>query len=171
MFVIHTRPKHFALVTGLLIALLFFARSWMPAAEQSGQRFTDTGPSEHLVLPPPFATRSVANPPNIVEWPSGKKPVAPATRSSWVTLLLVGLAVLFGFEIVSQVLRSSDGGFLYGLGQTIRVVVKTAWVALMMVGFGSFVLTRLGSRTMPAQAWSFQSSPGAPPPPPSTPSA
>ncbi|MGE5817697.1 MAG: PQQ-dependent sugar dehydrogenase [Deltaproteobacteria bacterium] len=77
MFVIHTRPKHFALVTGLLIALLFFAGSWMPAAEQSGQRFTDTGPSEHLVLPPPFATRSVANPPNIVEWPSGKKPVAP----------------------------------------------------------------------------------------------
>lgn len=37
----------------------------------------ETGPAEQLKLPPPYATRSVANPPSIVPWPKGKMPVAP----------------------------------------------------------------------------------------------
>jgi glucose/arabinose dehydrogenase len=57
----------------VLIALILFYTSCAGAAE-----IQESGPSEHLVLPQPFATRSVANPPNIVEWPNGKKPVAPA---------------------------------------------------------------------------------------------
>lgn len=93
------------------------------------------------------------------------------TRSSWVTSLLVGLAVFFAVGVLAELLRSSGGGFLYGLGQTIRVIQKTAWAALMMVGFGSFMLTRLGSRTMVAQPWTYPPSGAATPPPPPNPGA
>jgi len=48
------------------------------AAEQTNRRAVETGPSEQLVLPPPYATRAVANPPTIVPWPKGKTPIAPA---------------------------------------------------------------------------------------------
>ena len=48
------------------------------AAEQTNKRVVETGPSEQLALPPPYATRAVAKPPTIVPWPKGKTPVAPA---------------------------------------------------------------------------------------------
>ena len=55
----------------LLWSLLF-------AAEQTNRHVVESGPAEQLVLPPPNATRAVANPPTIVLWPNGKTPTAPA---------------------------------------------------------------------------------------------
>ena len=61
----------------------FFAASLFPisfspscAAEQN--RVIESGPAEQLVLPPPYATRGVANPSRVVPWPKGKLPSAPA---------------------------------------------------------------------------------------------
>ena len=48
------------------------------AAEPAARQIIETGPSEQLVLPPPNATRAVANPPTVILWPKGKTPVAPA---------------------------------------------------------------------------------------------
>jgi glucose/arabinose dehydrogenase len=56
----------------LLILIILLTASWTAAAE-----IRESGPSDNLVLPQPFATRSVANPPTIIEWPSVKTPVAP----------------------------------------------------------------------------------------------
>jgi glucose/arabinose dehydrogenase len=36
----------------------------------------ETGPAEQLVLPPPYATKAVANPSVTIAWPDGKTPVA-----------------------------------------------------------------------------------------------
>ena len=90
MFEFHTSARHrssigrLAEFRALLILIILLNTSWTGAAE-----IRETGPSEHLVLPAPFATRSVANPPNIIEWPNGKKPVAPAGFE--VTLFAAGL--------------------------------------------------------------------------------
>jgi glucose/arabinose dehydrogenase len=48
------------------------------AAEQTNRHAVETGPAEQVVLPPPYATRAVANPSTIVPWPKGKIPIAPA---------------------------------------------------------------------------------------------
>ena len=71
----------FALPSTLLRAC--FAASLIPisfslcvAADSS--RVVETGPAEQLVLPPPYATRGVANPSRVVAWPNGKIPTAPA---------------------------------------------------------------------------------------------
>lgn len=48
------------------------------AAEKAEPRAVESGPTEQLKLPPPYATRAVANPPTIAPWPKGKTPVAPA---------------------------------------------------------------------------------------------
>jgi glucose/arabinose dehydrogenase len=60
-----------------------FAASLIPvftcasiAAEQS--RVIETGPAENLVLPPPYATRGVANPSRVAAWPKGTMPTVPA---------------------------------------------------------------------------------------------
>lgn len=45
---------------------------------ESAETFVDSGPSDKLVLPAPFATPSVANPPRTLGWPQGKSPSAPA---------------------------------------------------------------------------------------------
>lgn len=78
MFRFYTSARHrssikLAECCTLLIVLVLFNTSWSQAAE-----IREAGPSEQLVLPQPFGTRSIANPPNIIEWPNGKKPVAPA---------------------------------------------------------------------------------------------
>ena len=57
----------------LLALVILITASWTSAAE-----IRESGPSENLVLPQPFATRSVANPPTVIEWPNGREPVAPA---------------------------------------------------------------------------------------------
>jgi glucose/arabinose dehydrogenase len=59
-------------------ALFVASCSALFAAEQTNRRAVETGPSEQVVLPPPYATRAVANPSTIVPWPKGKIPIAPA---------------------------------------------------------------------------------------------
>src|SRR6266508_2363304 len=68
----------------LFVTLAFFAArfflfslSSLCAAEPTDRRVVETGPSEQVVLPPPYATRAAANPPAIVPWPKGKSPIAP----------------------------------------------------------------------------------------------
>ena len=64
--------------SALAVALLLVFASCTEGAERSAGRVIESGPAEGLILPAPFATRSVANPPSLIEWPPGKKPVAPA---------------------------------------------------------------------------------------------
>jgi glucose/arabinose dehydrogenase len=61
----------------LVISLLLFSLS-TPAAEQANPRVVETGPSDKLILPPPNATRAVANPASVIPWPKEKTPTAPA---------------------------------------------------------------------------------------------
>ena len=61
----------------LVISLLLFSSS-SPAAEQANPRVVETGPSDKLILPPPNATRAVANPASVIPWPKDKTPTAPA---------------------------------------------------------------------------------------------
>ena len=65
----------FTFVTFVLFVVSF---SSLFAAEQTNRPAVETGPSEQVVLPPPYATRAVANPSTIVPWPKGKTPIAPA---------------------------------------------------------------------------------------------
>jgi len=65
------------------LSFAFFAASLLPisvaatiAAEPT--RVIETGPSEQIVLPPPYATRGVANPSRVIPWPKGKMPTVPA---------------------------------------------------------------------------------------------
>ena len=61
----------------LVISLLLFSLSSL-AAEQANPRVVETGPSDKLILPPPNATRAVANPASVIPWPKEKTPTAPA---------------------------------------------------------------------------------------------
>ena len=58
-----------------VVNLLPIAPSHCIAAEPG--RIIESGPAEQLVLPPPYATRGVANPSRVVAWPQGKLPAAP----------------------------------------------------------------------------------------------
>src|SRR3989304_7627809 len=62
---------------GILLSFAVLLHSVTHAAENSVRRVVETGPSENLVLPPPNATRSVANTSTLIPWPAGKTPVAP----------------------------------------------------------------------------------------------
>jgi glucose/arabinose dehydrogenase len=62
---------------GILLSFALLLHSVTHAAEKAGGRVVETGPSENLVLPPPNATRSVANASTLIGWPNGKSPVAP----------------------------------------------------------------------------------------------
>jgi glucose/arabinose dehydrogenase len=70
-----TASNSVSFVLFVIISLL-----WSPlfAAEQTNRRVIETGPSDQLVLPPPYATRATANPSTIVPWPKGRTPTAPA---------------------------------------------------------------------------------------------
>ena len=66
------------------LSFAFFAASLLPisvaatiAAEPT--HVIETGPSEQIVLPPPYATRGVANPSRVIPWPKGKMPTVPAS--------------------------------------------------------------------------------------------
>jgi glucose/arabinose dehydrogenase len=67
----------FVLFVFFVISLLLFSSS-SPAAEQANPRVVETGPSDKLILPPPNATRAVANPASVIPWPKGKTPTALA---------------------------------------------------------------------------------------------
>ena len=65
------------------VSFALFAASLLPisvpatiAAEPT--RVIETGPSEQIVLPPPYATRGVANPSRVIPWPKGRMPTTPA---------------------------------------------------------------------------------------------
>jgi glucose/arabinose dehydrogenase len=65
--------------------LAFIAASLLPnfesqsiGAEPPQAPVVESGPAEQLALPPPYATRGVANPSQVIRWPSGTMPVAPA---------------------------------------------------------------------------------------------
>jgi len=62
---------------GILLSFALLLHSVTHAAEKAGRPVVETGPSENLVLPPPNATRSVANTSTLIPWPAGKTPVAP----------------------------------------------------------------------------------------------
>jgi glucose/arabinose dehydrogenase len=64
----------------VFVTFAFFVVSFpcLFAAEQTNRGTVETGPSEQVVLPPPYATRAVANPSTIVPWPKAKMPIAPA---------------------------------------------------------------------------------------------
>lgn len=47
-------------------------------AAEANRRVVETGPSDQLVLPPPNATRAVANPASVIPWPKEKTPTTPA---------------------------------------------------------------------------------------------
>jgi glucose/arabinose dehydrogenase len=74
----HSYPYFVPLVFFVVIFSLLSSTSLFAADPSNNRRVIETGPSEQLVLPPPYATRAVAKPPTIVPWPKGKTPVAPA---------------------------------------------------------------------------------------------
>jgi glucose/arabinose dehydrogenase len=57
--------------------LPFAPFAFFAAIASSAAAVVESGPAAQLKLPPPYATRSVANPPSIIPWPKGKMPVAP----------------------------------------------------------------------------------------------
>lgn len=64
-----------------LVPFAFFAANLIltpGAATFAAERVIESGPAEQLNLPPPYATRGVANPSRMVTWPNGKLPSAPA---------------------------------------------------------------------------------------------
>src|SRR5690242_5688861 len=65
---------HLVFVFVALFAVNFLLRSSLRAAEPTKPRIVETGPSEQLVLPPPNATRAVANPAGVIPWPKDKTP-------------------------------------------------------------------------------------------------
>ena len=65
------------LFVSFVISIVLFSLA-TPAAEQANPRVVETGPSDKLILPPPNATRAVANPASVIPWPKEKTPTAPA---------------------------------------------------------------------------------------------
>ena len=66
-----------------LVIFAFFAASVILTSGSATiaadpKRVIEAGPSEQIVVPPPYATRGVANMSRIVAWPPGKLPTAPA---------------------------------------------------------------------------------------------
>jgi glucose/arabinose dehydrogenase len=60
------------------LVLLFYSAPSVFSAETTSRPVVEIGPAEHLVLPAPYASRGVANPSQVVGWPKGKMPSAPA---------------------------------------------------------------------------------------------
>jgi glucose/arabinose dehydrogenase len=67
--------RHYFL--GFLV-LLFYSALAVFSAETTSRPVVEIGPAEQLVLPAPYASRGVANPSQVVGWPKGKMPSAPA---------------------------------------------------------------------------------------------
>ena len=60
------------------MVLLFYSTPSVFSAETTSRPVVEIGPAEQLVLPAPYASRGVANPSQVVGWPKGKMPSAPA---------------------------------------------------------------------------------------------
>jgi len=95
-----------------------------------------------------------------------RRPVT--TQGSWVLATAIGMLAICAVSIIGRILTSSDGGFIGGF--VLLAITKAAWAVLAMVGFGSLILSRLGSQTPPPQAWvPPTTTPGSPAIPPTTP--
>lgn len=68
--------RHLVLALSLCASLLWWLS--IDAVGQNSSHVVETGPSENLILPPPNATRAVANPSTVLPWPKGQTPMAPA---------------------------------------------------------------------------------------------
>ena len=67
---------HFVNFAFFAASLALTSGSAALAAEPT--RVIESGPADKIVLPPPYATRGVANMSRVVAWPQGKLPTAPA---------------------------------------------------------------------------------------------
>jgi len=65
-------------VTYVLVVVNLLPIDTLHAIAAEPGRIIESGPAEQLVLPPPYATRGVANVSRVVAWPQGKLPGAPA---------------------------------------------------------------------------------------------
>jgi glucose/arabinose dehydrogenase len=68
----------FATLAFFAVHALSLSSSTLFAAEPSTPHVVESGPAEQLALPPPNATRAVANPASVIPWPKGKTPTAPS---------------------------------------------------------------------------------------------
>jgi glucose/arabinose dehydrogenase len=66
------------LILALVVSMISSSGTVAQAAQAEGRRTVETGPSEGLVLPAPFATPSVRNVSKVIGWPKGRTPTAPA---------------------------------------------------------------------------------------------
>src|SRR5258706_11548091 len=69
--------RHHFTLAGFLV-LFFCSSPSLFSAETTTRPTVEIGPAEQLVLPAPYASRGVANPSQVVGWPKGKMPSAPA---------------------------------------------------------------------------------------------
>jgi len=70
--------KHRHLIFTICFSTFLLQSLSLHAAEENTGHAIETGPAEKLILPPPNATRAVANPSTLIPWPKGKTPTAPA---------------------------------------------------------------------------------------------
>jgi glucose/arabinose dehydrogenase len=68
----------FLFVPFALFAAFLILTSGSAAIAAEPAHVIESGPSDKVVLPPPYATRGVANMSRVVAWPHGKLPTAPA---------------------------------------------------------------------------------------------
>jgi len=69
--------RHHFTVPSFLV-LFFYSAPSLFSAETATRPVVEVGPAEQLMLPAPYASRGVANPSQVVGWPNGKLPSAPA---------------------------------------------------------------------------------------------
>jgi glucose/arabinose dehydrogenase len=72
-----SRPAQ-AVFLFLAVGIFALAGASSFGADPANQRVIESGPADKVILPPPYATRSVANPSRVASWPAGKMPTAPA---------------------------------------------------------------------------------------------
>ena len=70
LFIIH-------FVSFAFFGVYLILTSVVPTIAAEPTRVIESGPADKVVLPPPFATRGVANMSRVVPWPRGKLPTAP----------------------------------------------------------------------------------------------
>ena len=73
----YTSPHRLALRFVAMILVLTASGCGSSAKQAASVQAIDSGPSEQLSLPAPFATPSVRNASEVVGWPAGKTPTAP----------------------------------------------------------------------------------------------
>lgn len=92
----------------------------------------------------------------------------PATHTgSWAGTMAVGIGILFVLKLMGLTLESA-GGAGEAIGKSIQVIASTAWLVLIMSGFGALVISRVG-RPAPELIGAPALPTAAPSPPPGSP--